>query len=36
MTLTGTRTRIASDGASYLTATTILADGGITHGSPGL
>jgi glucose 1-dehydrogenase len=27
---------LAGDGASYLTATTIFADGGIMHGSPGL
>ena len=27
---------LASDGASYLTATTIFADGGIMHSSPGL
>jgi glucose 1-dehydrogenase len=27
---------VAGDGASYLTATTIFADGGIMHGSPGL
>jgi glucose 1-dehydrogenase len=27
---------LADDGASYLTATTIFADGGIMHGSPGL
>lgn len=27
---------LASDGASYMTATTIFADGGIMHGSPGL
>jgi glucose 1-dehydrogenase len=27
---------LASDGASYLTATTIFADGGIMHCSPGL
>ena len=27
---------LASDGASYVTATTIFADGGIMQGSPGL
>jgi glucose 1-dehydrogenase len=27
---------LAGDGASYLTATTIFADGGIMHSSPGL
>jgi glucose 1-dehydrogenase len=27
---------VAGDGASYLTATTIFADGGIMHSSPGL
>jgi glucose 1-dehydrogenase len=27
---------LAGDGASYLTATTIIADGGLMHGSPGL
>ena len=27
---------LASDGASYLTATTVFADGGIMHSSPGL
>lgn len=27
---------LASDGASYITATTIFADGGIMHQSPGL
>jgi glucose 1-dehydrogenase len=27
---------IAGEGASYLTATTIFADGGIMHSSPGL
>jgi glucose 1-dehydrogenase len=27
---------VAGDGASYLTATTIFADGGIMQGSPGL
>ena len=27
---------LAGDGASYLTATTIFADGGIMHCSPGL
>ena len=27
---------LAGDGASYLTATTIFADGGIMQGSPGL
>ena len=27
---------LAGDGASYLTATTVFADGGIMHGSPGL
>ncbi len=27
---------LASDGASYLTATTVFADGGIMQGSPGL
>jgi len=27
---------VAGDGASYLTATTIFADGGIMHGSVGL
>jgi glucose 1-dehydrogenase len=27
---------LAGDGASYLTATTVFADGGIMHSSPGL
>jgi glucose 1-dehydrogenase len=27
---------LAGDGASYMTATTIFADGGIMHSSPGL
>jgi glucose 1-dehydrogenase len=27
---------LADDGASYVTATTIFADGGIMHSSPGL
>jgi glucose 1-dehydrogenase len=27
---------LASDGASYMTATTVFADGDIMHGSPGL
>ena len=27
---------LASDGASYMTATTVFADGGIMHSSPGL
>ena len=27
---------LAGDGASYITATTVFADGGIMHGSPGL
>jgi glucose 1-dehydrogenase len=27
---------LAGDGGSYLTATTVLADGGIMHSSPGL
>ena len=27
---------LASDGASYVTATTIFADGGMMHSSPGL
>ena len=27
---------LSGDGASYLTATTIFADGGIMHSSPGL
>jgi len=27
---------LASDGASYITATTVFADGGIMQGSPGL
>ena len=27
---------LASDGASYLTATTVFVDGGIMHSSPGL
>ena len=27
---------LAGDGASYITATTVFADGGIMHSSPGL
>ena len=27
---------LASDGASYITATTVFADGGLMHSSPGL
>jgi glucose 1-dehydrogenase len=27
---------LAGDGASYMTATTVFADGGIMHSSPGL
>jgi glucose 1-dehydrogenase len=27
---------LASEGAAYLTATTVFADGGIMHSSPGL